>query len=879
MLTLFRGCARLEYRNQTIKLLRAANGEITRTAFRRCWVDDEALDMLNSESGLIARIVNVDPTGTMGFPVRQALISDFHTDPETDTLHLTLMLDSFLTTLLDFDPRIASWGSGTNHPPDTFVTPWRGDWPAVDEVAVGDELGRWREAIDFLVDAWGLEETAFFRLAGDIIGHPTGPTLSIEQAAEATLRIVSYNPHLSQREVERRRLRLSQSGALVHVDPDHAIDRDGDAEIRVQSLEAGETTVQIGVEPDPQFNTYIPLTIASTISPGRPSLSARVLGPEWRNCLHELAERLDSDRLLLQGVLDLFERVFPHEPAIGFNVGRIRYLNGDLSGARLHFDTVLADHDDPDALAWRLYVALREGDVEYAQSALPRLNLSRNDLFEGLVEAFRHMDAAHGVRILDQVHDVFGDDKTLRLLTAASGSVDDEGVAVALGAAAARIDRTAAIRLLRDMLNHEPLVGWRKARTLLLELALEGSDRGDVEHLAASVLVIVDDDPSEALSRYETYAPLVDPETVASLALRNAQTLLLRGDSDARSTAFTFALHAGDAALVQARPLLAEGAVNLILANADPDDPAESGHLLAASALVERLHEVSTRLQPTADDDERIRRDTYRRLAAWLGGKDLILYGIAPEGLEHHLDAVEVRSYEFIPVGGDLRTVLEKAKPESTVLIGSWSSREMVPEDTIEWIFDSGITTMWSQHAGQRLLEAVLATFPVLDSAVRKVDLPQSYSEVIERGAALPGLALSGGIAAGVAELDALHPRPQHVRRSWRALELLSRYAEDKQANRSRLGLREWMKATGAPDSWYAANESEQTTGNDRSHDQRVFDVPTTVHPSGRVFMPAHLKLGNSGPAPRVHFLDNTGTDGTIYVGYLGPHLETSRKH
>ncbi|MDQ1306785.1 MAG: hypothetical protein QG671_2617, partial [Actinomycetota bacterium] len=38
----------------------------------------------------------------------------------------------------------------------------------------------------------------------------------------------------------------------------------------------------------------------------------------------------------------------------------------------------------------------------------------------------------------------------------------------------------------------------------------------------------------------------------------------------------------------------------------------------------------------------------------------------------------------------------------------------------------------------------------------------------------------------------------------------------------------------------------------------------------------AHFKIIQSGLiSPRLHYYDATAVDGTVYVGYLGPHLPT----
>ncbi len=79
------------------------------------------------------------------------------------------------------------------------------------------------------------------------------------------------------------------------------------------------------------------------------------------------------------------------------------------------------------------------------------------------------------------------------------------------------------------------------------------------------------------------------------------------------------------------------------------------------------------------------------------------------------------------------------------------------------------------------------------------------------------------------------------------------------------------------PSTWIALNESESTNNDPTCVQSRTFQVPETVDPSERCYMPAHLKLQLRGnPIPRVHFLDVAKTNHRcIFVGYFGMHLPT----
>jgi hypothetical protein len=78
------------------------------------------------------------------------------------------------------------------------------------------------------------------------------------------------------------------------------------------------------------------------------------------------------------------------------------------------------------------------------------------------------------------------------------------------------------------------------------------------------------------------------------------------------------------------------------------------------------------------------------------------------------------------------------------------------------------------------------------------------------------------------------------------------------------------------PHTHVALGEGETVTGNAKMRQARTFPVPDSVRPEGRAVMNAHIRIGSGKPpAPRLHFLDDTGfgTSGMIVVGWVGQHL------
>ena len=68
----------------------------------------------------------------------------------------------------------------------------------------------------------------------------------------------------------------------------------------------------------------------------------------------------------------------------------------------------------------------------------------------------------------------------------------------------------------------------------------------------------------------------------------------------------------------------------------------------------------------------------------------------------------------------------------------------------------------------------------------------------------------------------------------------------------------------------HAGTESETVVN--RSRFARLFACPCQHVPkNGSAYMYAHFKLGVAGMlSPRMHYLDDTGGTGVVYIGYIG---------
>lgn len=124
---------------------------------------------------------------------------------------------------------------------------------------------------------------------------------------------------------------------------------------------------------------------------------------------------------------------------------------------------------------------------------------------------------------------------------------------------------------------------------------------------------------------------------------------------------------------------------------------------------------------------------------------------------------------------------------------------------------------------------------------------------------------------------------PLGVEKSWQALLALDDYARGKITGDVCGDVDQYLKDPPVGYIAFSANrhardESETVKNNPKFRRPRLLRVPRTISASGTEFMGAHLKLAQLGlTSPRLHYLDATGIDGKVYVGYLGPHLPTGR--
>jgi len=153
-----------------------------------------------------------------------------------------------------------------------------------------------------------------------------------------------------------------------------------------------------------------------------------------------------------------------------------------------------------------------------------------------------------------------------------------------------------------------------------------------------------------------------------------------------------------------------------------------------------------------------------------------------------------------------------------------------------------------------------------------------SFAEAVLAALDLDHLVV-GELYEGAEALDDYPGSAPWARKAWRALRALDAYARARADGYDR-DFYTWCRSPDSgghaiPANWVVLAESDTTDNDPKFWQPRVFPVPTTVHPDGEIYMPAHVKIVEGGrPAPRLHFHDDTGgSTRKVHVGCLGPHL------
>lgn len=167
--------------------------------------------------------------------------------------------------------------------------------------------------------------------------------------------------------------------------------------------------------------------------------------------------------------------------------------------------------------------------------------------------------------------------------------------------------------------------------------------------------------------------------------------------------------------------------------------------------------------------------------------------------------------------------------------------------------------------------------------AEERTELPKSFSDLLARMDELAPYVEFTGDQETCLDLDDQPQNSTWAQTAWQGLLALRDYASATQHGSFKGDFREWCRSPEGDGRKFApgkvaTGESETVRGNKRLAGMRTLPVPVEVDPAGEVFMGAHLRLGRSGTvSPRLHFHDASAGHATIYVGYIGRHLENTK--
>ncbi|MFD8213570.1 hypothetical protein ACFV2U_07505 [Streptomyces sp. NPDC059697] len=196
--------------------------------------------------------------------------------------------------------------------------------------------------------------------------------------------------------------------------------------------------------------------------------------------------------------------------------------------------------------------------------------------------------------------------------------------------------------------------------------------------------------------------------------------------------------------------------------------------------------------------------------------------------------------------------------------------------------YDEQYRELHRAKAQIRELQRELLRLGAAEQAYSTVDpslnAPTSFAELLDRIGDMRRVHFSGRRKYTL-ELDDQAYGSSWVRMAWDALLALQDFAEAVASGRANSDFKQWC--ADAPEGAHVISprkvvrdESKSVKANGDWSRARTFPVPRHVHPDGKLFMGAHLRIGGGNTiAPRLHYYDGACTDHGIYVGYMGPHL------
>jgi hypothetical protein len=885
-LAIFRSCLRKEYADQVIKMLRATEGEQTRTSYRLDWVSDEALSLLNADTNplCIASITNRNATHAL--PSRILTVLEHSIDNDSGVVRLLFEIGPFILVDDNFNGEIDSWGiKSSERPPSKFISIYKSDWPKFTE-ARSNALVSWRRAVDFATTNWDFKNTVFLRpVDSNLEGREREIHLKVNQATSHKFEIASYNPHLTDVDLSRKQIHVTTSGAMAEIVQSPFISRDGVMPVEFKYLEPGTSKIEIHVQPDPQFSTYIPIGVEIKADPELDPVGPRLLGSEWSSCLDSLNQIFSKDTDLQLNVLKTLSSAFPNEPELMLRRGHLHLMRGENLIAADMFKEVLGVRESARGIAWLLIASLRIGAVRESEELLQRLNLSENALFQQIVEAASGIDEQTVMRFVDLPGMYLSEDKAIKLVQALGDSTVSQDAAQMVMSALVQLDNLQALNFAKKCLNTNP--EWRNLRRDYVLLAYKLNNLEAVKNHAGLILRYENEDPSDLTERIERLGVHVHPVELLGILLYNAGALTVENSEGHRLACLDQSMRAAELAFALCDYSAADQALHILSKNLRLNDAQSIGYLTAAKQIGLSISNSRKELIDLTQSNSSYHDLLLQNLTSHLSGKTLVIFGGSEEQLllEHWKDSTGLRHIELVSENSSTlindRQLLE-IKPSELVVVVSWLNSLVFSEQVELWLEENNVPICRSFFTSESILHSLVRRLITKNNSAQPQQFNKPSEVVAFARLNMKNLVINPDLDKTAAELDSYPLAKAWARKMVRSLEALSEYCEWRsERNVGGVNFLTWLgRNDSIPPNWVSMKESEGLESNPVHYRQRMFPVDSSVDPSGSIFMEAHVKIDFDHPAPRIHFFDASGLDiKKIYIGYIGEHLPTPSGH
>lgn len=886
-LSIFRSCARKEYADQVIKMLRAVEGEYTRTTYRLNWVTQEALELLKTEPNALCIASLIDRDGTHALPSRLMTVIKHDIDTDSGTLKLLFEIGPFVKLEDDFDGALSGWVSRSDsYPPEKFVTIYGENWPSFKEVDHIEMLDSWRRSIDFVTRCWDFRNSIFLRpAAANLRGRDKEIAISTNQAVRYEFEIASYNPHLNDLDLSLKTLHISNSGAIADIDRCPPIDRDGVMTITLKFLEPGTAKIQASILPDPQFSTYIPIGFEVLADSLSDPIGPRLLGVEWSRCLDEIGEIFQKDDMKHLGVLKSLSISFPNEPEVMLRRGLIHLRIGQTSAARDLFREVLKIRESGRGVAWLLASSLKAGAVNDAESLIQRLNLSDFELFEKVVDFVSQIDEETAIKFIDLPGLYLSEDKAIQMLQSLSMTVRSQEAAQRVTTALSDLDKNKAMKFARNQLLKNP--EWRSLRRDYVQIADQLGMIDSVSGDIGLVLRIQNEKPQEIVDRINRLGDRVNPSELLAALLFNASKLFIRHDNEARIAGLDQAAKAAEIAFSISDYATADVAIQQVFSNLEVNDSTSQAFANAVSQIAIRIAEIRKSHISEFQKVYSYIDHLLAKLFLKTNGKTLVIMGGQDSFpyQEHwcsQLGLTELRWVSESSISELNGNFLMELDPSSLIVCSIWNSSTQITMTASSWLEKHDVPHCRAFMESESILHSMLRVLVPSDLGSDDRELRTPLEVVIFAQKNLHNLQINPAIEKLVPELDSYPLAGVWARKILRSLSALNDYA----AWRSTAGVNgeDFYRWLGKRDiispNWVSMKESESLKADAKCYRARLFPVDKTVDPTGQKFMEAHIKIDHDHPAPRIHFFDASDQAcKKVFIGYIGPHLPTPSGH